>query len=78
MWKAAEMAGGMAILAERLHVPIRTLARWLAAEETPPLPYFLRAVDVILDGLEGNAVLSDWQSSDEAGRGMGTHRLSEG
>ena len=47
--KAAELAGGRKKLARHLRVPLADLERWMAGDEAPPTPTFLRAVDLVLD-----------------------------
>jgi hypothetical protein len=47
--KTAEFAGGSARLARLLRVPLADLEKWSAGAETPPLPVFLRAIDLVLD-----------------------------
>jgi hypothetical protein len=50
---AAEIAGGTALLCQRLEVSETDLQRWLANEETCPLPTYLKAVDIILESDQG-------------------------
>lgn len=47
--KAGELTGGLKKLARELHVPIAELEKWIADKEAPPMPTFLRAVDLVLD-----------------------------
>ena len=47
--KAAQLAGGTKQLARQLRVPLAELQKWLAGSDTPPMPVFLRAVDLVLD-----------------------------
>lgn len=46
--RAAQVAGGVNELAERLSVPSEDLARWLATGKLVPLEVFLQAVDVVV------------------------------
>jgi hypothetical protein len=50
--RACEMLGGLDATARHLHVPGATLTRWIGGAEQPPLEVFLRAVDVVLLGVE--------------------------
>lgn len=56
---AAQIAGGRARLCERLEISPVQLARWIANEETCPLPAFLGAVDVIMESERGFAAIFD-------------------
>jgi hypothetical protein len=47
--KAAELAGGQKQLARQLRVPLAELEKWIADEDVPPMPIFLRAVDLVLE-----------------------------
>ena len=47
--RALEIVGGEQKLARHLRVPAEDLRRWLAGEQDPPLPFFLQAVDVVLE-----------------------------
>lgn len=47
--KAAELAGGPKKLARALRVPLSELEKWIAGESVPPMPSFLKAVDLVLD-----------------------------
>jgi hypothetical protein len=47
--KAAELCGGQPKLARRLRVPLADLAKWIAGDAAPPLPIFLKAIDLVLD-----------------------------
>ena len=46
--KAAEFCGGVRKLARHLRVPIRDLEKWMAGEVAPPIPVFLKTVDLVL------------------------------
>jgi hypothetical protein len=48
--QAARTLGNEARLAALLHVDVGRLHGWLEGAETPPLPAFLAALDVIADG----------------------------
>jgi hypothetical protein len=50
--RACEMLGGLDALSRHLGVPAATLARWIGGGEPPPLEVFLKAVDVVLLGVE--------------------------
>ncbi len=54
---AAELLGGPRQLSDRLGVSPGQLSRWMANEETSPLPAFLGAVDIILASEEGFAAI---------------------
>jgi hypothetical protein len=47
--KAAELAGGHKQLARQLRVPLAELEKWIADQDVPPMPIFLRAVDLVLE-----------------------------
>lgn len=47
--KAAELVGGQKNLARRLRVPAAELQKWIAGGGEPPMPVFLKAVDLVLD-----------------------------
>jgi hypothetical protein len=47
--KAAELAGGNKKLARLLRVPLAELEKWSAGAAEPPLPVFLKAIDLVLD-----------------------------
>ena len=47
--KAAELLGGNKKLARLLRVPLRDLEKWIAGAAAPPLPIFLKAIDLVLD-----------------------------
>ena len=55
--RACQITGGVDKLAARLRVPVATLYRWLDGEAEPPVPVFLRAVDI---------VMPTWGPEDEA------------
>jgi hypothetical protein len=42
------LLGGVSKLANYLHVPPRSLTRWLDGDEKPPTPVFLDCVDIVL------------------------------
>jgi hypothetical protein len=50
--RACEVLGGMAATSQHFGVPAATLARWIGGVEDPPLDVFLKAVDVVLMGVE--------------------------
>jgi hypothetical protein len=50
---AGEIAGGIGPLSHRLEVAETDLQRWLANEDTCPLPTYLKAVDIILESERG-------------------------
>ena len=56
---AVEILGGRRQVCERLEISPQQLARWIANEETSPLPVFLSAVDVILASERGFAAIFD-------------------
>jgi hypothetical protein len=47
--KAAQLVGGPKKLARQLRVPLAELEKWLADKGEPPMPFFLKAVDLVLD-----------------------------
>lgn len=47
--RAINILGGMPQLQRVLQVPTHDLIRWMNGVEEPPLPVFLRIVDVILE-----------------------------
>ena len=49
MQKAAQLLGGSKALARRLRVPLGDLEKWIAGKDVPPMPTFLRAVDIVLE-----------------------------
>jgi len=49
--KAAEILGGRAKLSRELQVPADALDAWIEDRAVPPLPIFLRAVDIVMDEL---------------------------
>lgn len=55
MQRAQEILGGEERLARYLRVGPSTLDGWLAGTEIPPLPVFLRCVEVILDDERASA-----------------------
>jgi hypothetical protein len=59
---AAEIAGGVTQLCERLKVTEPELRRWLADEETCPLPAYLEAVDILLESERGFSAIFSSQS----------------
>jgi anti-sigma factor ChrR (cupin superfamily) len=46
---AAELLGGAAQLAHRLHVPVSDLKRWLAGPDRPSIGTFLKVVDLLIE-----------------------------
>jgi len=57
--KAAELAGGSRKLANQLRVPIAELEKWIAGAGIPPLPTFLKAIDLVLDETQPRGGLSE-------------------
>ena len=47
--RAAELAGGVQALSDRLRVPVVELMRWIQGEAKPSEGLFLRLVDFILE-----------------------------
>jgi hypothetical protein len=47
LWRALEILGGEDKLARHLRVPASELREWLTGAESPPMAYFLMAVDVV-------------------------------
>ena len=47
--RAAELAGGVQALSDRLRVPVVDLMRWIQGEAKPSRGVFLRLVDFILE-----------------------------
>ena len=47
--KAAELAGGRRLLAERLGVKAAEIEKWLTGTQAMPRDIFLRVVDLIID-----------------------------
>ena len=47
--KAAELIGSRKKLARHLQVPLADLEKWIAGQDAPPMPMFLKAVDLVLD-----------------------------
>ena len=47
--RAAQLAGGLQALAERLRVPADLLQEWIAGRKAPPQRVFLAAVDIVMD-----------------------------
>lgn len=63
--EALRLAGSERMLARRLQVPIAVLRSWLAAEEMPPMPVFLAAVDIVCeDGVLPEEALSTGPEAD--------------
>lgn len=54
--RACQIVGGVEPLAARLRVPVPTLFRWLDGEADPPMPVFLKAVDIVMPA---------WSAEDE-------------
>lgn len=50
---AAELLGGQHQLSDRLGVSPGQLARWMANQETSPLPAFFGALDIVLASEHG-------------------------
>jgi hypothetical protein len=48
MAHAAELAGGVQALSERLRVPVVDVMRWIQGETRPPMGVFLRVVDFVI------------------------------
>ncbi len=57
--KAAQLVGGQQKLARQLRVPIVELEKWIAGKEAPPMPTFLKAVDLVLDETAAGAAASE-------------------
>ena len=57
--KAAELAGGTKKLARQLRVPLADLEKWIAGAAIPPLPTFLKAIDLVLDETQPPGGLSE-------------------
>jgi hypothetical protein len=49
---AAKKVGGPRKLRDYLHASAAAVVSWLAGAEEPPTPVFLRALELILDGLD--------------------------
>lgn len=47
--RAADIAGGVQTLSDRLRVPVVDLMRWIQGETKPPRGVFLRLVDFIIE-----------------------------
>jgi hypothetical protein len=71
------MLGGTAQLARKLQVPMSTLDKWLAGEETPPNVYFFRAVDVVLDTSDPPEASASDPSETVPRDAAGANRLAE-
>jgi hypothetical protein len=52
---AARRIGGPRKLRDYLRAPSAGIASWIAGVEEPPTPVFLRALELILDDLDGPA-----------------------
>lgn len=65
---AAEIAGGIPQLCERLQVSEPRLRKWLDNAETCPLPEFLAAVDIVLESERGFAAIFSRKPSEGNGR----------
>jgi len=52
---AAKRLGGPRKLRDYLHAPSAEFVSWLSGVEEPPTPVFLRALELILDDLDGPA-----------------------
>lgn len=67
---AAEISGGIPELCKRLECSEDELRTWLEDREVCPLPHYLKAVDVILEGNQGfSAIFSkDPPSRDDPSR----------
>ena len=57
--KAAELSGGPKKLARQLRVPLADLEKWITGAAAPPLPTFLKAIDLVLDETQPPGGLSD-------------------
>jgi hypothetical protein len=57
--KAAELSGGAKKLAHELRVPLAELEKWMTGAATPPLPVFLKAIDLVLDETQPPGGLSE-------------------
>jgi hypothetical protein len=49
--KAADVAGGNEALRRRLNVSALVLGLWLSGVQPPPLDVFLKAVDIVEEGV---------------------------
>ena len=47
--RAAELAGGIKALSDRLRIPVVDLMRWIQGEVKPSRGVFLRLVDFVLE-----------------------------
>jgi hypothetical protein len=47
--KAAQLLGSRAKLCRHLQVSLADLEKWIEDKSAPPIPVFLRAVDLIID-----------------------------
>jgi hypothetical protein len=63
--RACQKVGGVGQLAQALGVPETAVYRWLEAEEEPPTPIFLKAVDIVMPswGPDDDALARDVASS---------------
>jgi hypothetical protein len=52
---AASKLGGPRKLRDYLRLPTADVVSWLAGIQEPPMPVFLRALELILDDLDGRA-----------------------
>lgn len=57
--KAAELSGGVRKLARELRVPAADIEKWIAGAGEPPLPVFLKAIDLVLDETQPPGGLSE-------------------
>jgi hypothetical protein len=53
--RACEVLGGLDATSRHLGVPAAALTRWIGGVEDPPLDVFLKAVDVVLLGVDKSA-----------------------
>jgi hypothetical protein len=52
LFAAHKVLGSLDVLSARLRVDQRTLMRWMAGQDIPPLAVFLQVVDIIVDHIE--------------------------
>jgi hypothetical protein len=64
--KAAELLGGTKKLSRELRVPLADVEKWMAGTAEPPLPVFLKVIDLVLDETQPPGGLSEPPESDPA------------
>jgi hypothetical protein len=62
--KAAELLGGTRKLSRELRAPLADVEKWLAGTAVPPLPVFLKVIDLVLDETQPPGGLSEPPESD--------------